>query len=196
MVSTALLLRPRQGFHSEPLTSSSYEQHPTRKAKSDPEISFQQTIRVFAKLLSYLSLFKARIFTKLGFITFEHVLRILLLPWPLKIIVDHVILGEPINADGSGFPDYMQPVLFFLSDKTSQEIMSWIFGGRHHDGNFDGDDSQPRGPVEMQPVAIPVPRQGRWVPHPQNWRKVTIPLHRQKTRLMLHIVKWADYWAF
>ena len=99
---------------------------PPVRQKSDPEISFQQTIRVFAKLLSYLSLFKARIFTKLGFITFEHVLRILLLPWPLKIIVDHVILGEPINADGSGFPDYMQPVLFFLSDKTSQEIMSWI----------------------------------------------------------------------
>ena len=99
---------------------------PPVRQKSDPEISFQQTIRVFAKLLSYLSLFKARIFTKLGFITFEHVLRILLLPWPLKIIVDHVILGEPINADGSGFPDYMQPILFFLSDKTSQEIMSWI----------------------------------------------------------------------
>ena len=49
---------------------------PPVRQKSDPEISFQQTIRVFAKLLSYLSLFKARIFTKLGFITFEHVLRI------------------------------------------------------------------------------------------------------------------------
>ena len=79
---------------------------PPTKQQDDPEISFRQTMQVFAKLISYLSLFKARIFTKLGFITFEHVLRILLLPWPLKIIVDHVILGEPIAADGSGFPDY------------------------------------------------------------------------------------------
>ena len=99
---------------------------PPTKQQDDPEISFRQTMQVFAKLISYLSLFKARIFTKLGFITFEHVLRILLLPWPLKIIVDHVILGEPIAADGSGFPDYMEPILVFLADKTSQEIMSWI----------------------------------------------------------------------
>ena len=69
---------------------------PPQKLQDDPEISFRQTMQVFAKLISYLSLFKVRIFTKLGFITFEHVLRILLLPWPLKIIVDHVILGEPI----------------------------------------------------------------------------------------------------
>ena len=41
----------------------------------------------------------------------------LLLPWPLKIVVDHVILGEPIAADGAGFPGYMEPVMFFLATK-------------------------------------------------------------------------------
>lgn len=99
---------------------------PSNDQQHEQEITFRQTMQVFGKLLSYLSLFKARIFTKLGFMTFEHVLRILLLPWPLKIVVDHVILGEPIAADGTGYPSYMEPILLFLSDKTSQEIMSWI----------------------------------------------------------------------
>ena len=92
----------------------------------EQEITFGQTMQVFARLVSYFGYFKARIFAKLGFMTFEHVLRILLLPWPLKIVVDHVILGEPIAADGAGFPGYMEPVMFFLADKTAQEIMSWI----------------------------------------------------------------------
>ncbi len=98
----------------------------TQDQQHEQEITFRQTLQVFARLVSYFGYFKARIFAKLGFMTFEHVLRILLLPWPLKIVVDHVILGEPIAADGAGFPSYMEPVMFFLSDKTAQEIMSWI----------------------------------------------------------------------
>ena len=92
----------------------------------EQEISFRQTLTVFAKLMSYLTLFKARIAAKLGFMTFEHTFRILLLPWPLKIVVDHVILGEPIESDGSGFPDYMASIMLFLSSKNAEQIMFWM----------------------------------------------------------------------
>ena len=94
--------------------------------QQEKEISFSQTLTVFAKLMSYLTLFKARIAAKLGFMTFEHTFRILLLPWPLKIVVDHVILGEPIESDGSGFPDYMASIMLFLSSKNAEEIMFWM----------------------------------------------------------------------
>ena len=96
------------------------------QAEQEQEISFSQTIQVFGRLMAYLSFFKARIAAKLGLMTLEHTFRILLLPWPLKIVVDHVILGEPIATDGAGFPDYMSGIMLFLSAKTSQEIMFYM----------------------------------------------------------------------
>lgn len=90
------------------------------------EISASQTVKIFARLMGYFSLFKARIFTKLSFITFEHTFRLLLVPWPLKIIVDHVLLGEPVASDGSGFPSYMAPIMGFLHTQTAEEIMFWM----------------------------------------------------------------------
>ncbi|NCF44446.1 MAG: hypothetical protein GWP70_06440 [Proteobacteria bacterium] len=96
------------------------------QSEQEQEISFSQTMQVFRRLMAYLSFFKARIAAKLSLMTLEHTFRILLLPWPLKIVVDHVILGEPIAADGAGFPDYMAGIMLFLSAKTSQEIMFYM----------------------------------------------------------------------
>ena len=90
------------------------------------EISASQTLKTFARLMTYFAFFKMRIAAKLSFITFEHTFRLLLVPWPLKIIVDHVILGEPVAADGTGFPSYMAPIMGFLSSKTAEEIMFWM----------------------------------------------------------------------
>jgi len=94
--------------------------------QQDREISFRETLQVFVRLMSYLSFFKTRIAAKLSFMTLEHTFRLLLLPWPLKIIVDYVILGQPVSEDGSGFPAYMTGMIQFLSDKTSEEIMFWM----------------------------------------------------------------------
>ena len=96
----------------------------TRQREAD--ISFSQTLRIFRRLIGYFGFFKARIAAKLSFMTLEHSFRLLLLPWPLKIIVDHVILGEPVSADGAGFPDYMAPMMRFLHDKTAEDIMLWM----------------------------------------------------------------------
>ena len=95
-------------------------------AQHGRDISFSETLEIFVRLMSYFGFFKARIAAKLSFITVEHTFRLLLVPWPLKIIVDHVILGEPVAADGSGFPVYMAPIMQFLHDKTSEEIMLWM----------------------------------------------------------------------
>jgi ABC-type multidrug transport system fused ATPase/permease subunit len=70
--------------------------------------------------------FKARMAAKVGFITGEHLIRLLVLPWPMKIIIDHVILGEPIDADASGFPAYLAPFVLPLRDMTPMQIMSWM----------------------------------------------------------------------
>ena len=99
---------------------------PVSGIRSEPSISARATIRIFARLIRYFGYFKARIAAKLGFITFEHTFRLLFIPWPLKVIVDHVILGKPVIEDGTGFPAYMAPIMQFLHPKSAEEIMFWM----------------------------------------------------------------------
>lgn len=90
------------------------------------DISFRETIRVFMRIISYFGFFKARIVAKLAFITLELAFRLMIVVWPAKIVVDHVILGQPIAEGISGFPSYFEPFLQFLDGKSPLEIMLWI----------------------------------------------------------------------
>ena len=90
------------------------------------DIGFRETLRVFLRIITYFGLFKARIVAKLVFISLELAFRLMIVVWPAKIVVDHVILGQPI-ADGiTGFPAYFAPFLRFLDGMGPLEIMLWI----------------------------------------------------------------------
>ena len=90
------------------------------------DIPFREVLRIFARVVSTFRLFKARIATKLGFITVELVFRLLVAPWPGKVVVDHVILGAPIG-DASGFPAYLAPAVLLLDGMGPVEMMLWVF---------------------------------------------------------------------
>ena len=90
------------------------------------DISFRETLRVFLRVMAYFGFFKARIAVKLVFITLELAFRLMIVVWPAKIVVDHVILGQPIAEGISGFPAYFAPFLRFLDGKGPVEIMLWI----------------------------------------------------------------------
>ena len=103
---------------------------PTTASERAADGSFRDALRILLRVVGYFRVFKARIAAKFGLITFEHSLRMLVLPWPLKIVVDHVVLGKPIDADASGFPGYMAPLVLPLRDMNATQIMSWmlVFG--------------------------------------------------------------------
>ena len=90
------------------------------------DISFRETLRVFLRVIAYFRFFKTRIAAKLAFMTLELVFRLMIVVWPGKIIVDHVILGKPIAEGISGFPAYFAPFLRFLDSKSPVEIMLWM----------------------------------------------------------------------
>ena len=90
------------------------------------DIPFREVLRIFARVVSTFRLFKARIATKLGFITVELVFRLMVAPWPGKVVVDHVILGAPIG-DASGFPAYLAPAVLLLDGMGPVEMMLWVF---------------------------------------------------------------------
>ena len=92
----------------------------------DTDISFRETLRILVRVTTYFRLFTARIVTKCGFVTVESLFRLMIVPWPLKVVVDNVILGQPIPEDGSGFPSYLAPFVQFLVGKSAVEMMLWI----------------------------------------------------------------------
>ncbi len=89
------------------------------------DISFREALRIFARVVSCFRFFKARIAAKLGFITVELGFRLLVAPWPGKVVVDHVILGMPIG-EASGFPAYLAPFVLLLGGMGPVETMVWI----------------------------------------------------------------------
>ena len=62
----------------------------------------------------YLGPVQARFAMKLGLLVLS-LLPILLLPWPIKIIVDHVILGMPVDAPTTPYPAFLAPLVGLLA---------------------------------------------------------------------------------
>ncbi|MGI9273005.1 MAG: ABC transporter ATP-binding protein [Woeseiaceae bacterium] len=90
------------------------------------DINFKESLRVILRTGGYMRYFKARMAAKVGFITFENLIRLLILPWPIKIIIDHAILGEPIDSEASGFPSYLTSSVLLLRGMSATEIMLWM----------------------------------------------------------------------
>ena len=90
------------------------------------DIAFRETLRIFWRVAMYFRLFKLRIAAKIGFVTVESLFRLMIVPWPAKVIVDHVILGQPIAEDADGFPGYLAPLVLLLDGRSAVEMMAWI----------------------------------------------------------------------
>jgi len=90
------------------------------------DIGLRETLRVFARVATYFGLFKARIAAKMGFITVESLFRLLVVPWPGKVVIDHVVLGQPIAAGAAGYPPYLAPFVLFLDGQSAVAMMLWI----------------------------------------------------------------------
>ncbi|MEL7185143.1 MAG: ABC transporter ATP-binding protein [Pseudomonadota bacterium] len=122
---------------------------------ADSPLTLKGALQVIARVVGLMRHFKARIAAVIGLITLEHFYRLLLLPWVLKIIVDHVILGQAIDATASQFPRYMAPLVLPLRGMSPEDIMfvMLIFGigsvllfgmtpnratGRNASGTFSG----------------------------------------------------------
>lgn len=98
----------------------------TEPAQPSADPSFKEVLRILFRVVKYFRFFKGRVAAKLSLVTFEHVFRLLILPWPIKVIIDHIILGQPIDADGSGFPSYLAPLVVALRDLTPTQILFWM----------------------------------------------------------------------
>jgi ATP-binding cassette subfamily B protein len=111
-----------------PATSSRrVHEHQLDRAASpldlDTDIGFRQTLSVVWRALTYLKYFKARFALKCFFVGIA-LLTPLVMPWPIKIVIDNVVLGRALDV--SKFPTYFAPFVEFLDGRSPEEMMMWI----------------------------------------------------------------------
>jgi len=88
------------------------------------DTNFRETLRLVGRGISYIKYFKVRFAVRVT-IFWLSLMSPLILPWPIKIVVDNVILGLPVG-EGTVFPPYFTPFMEFLEGKTPIEIMAWV----------------------------------------------------------------------
>ncbi|MDE0179060.1 MAG: ABC transporter ATP-binding protein, partial [Gammaproteobacteria bacterium] len=89
------------------------------------DTDFRETLALVMRAVSYIGYFKARFAAKF-LLMWLSLLSPLVLPWPLKIVVDHVVLGTPTDPDA--FPVYFAPFVRFLDGMGPAEMMLWVVG--------------------------------------------------------------------
>ena len=87
------------------------------------DIGFRETLSVVWRALTYLKYVKTRFALKCFFVGLA-LLTPLVMPWPMKIVIDNVILGQPVNP--SAFPAYFAPFVQFLEGRSPFEMMVCI----------------------------------------------------------------------
>ena len=90
---------------------------------SDTDLNFRDTCRVIGRAMTYIKHFPYRFAAK--FVLFAMSLMTpLVLPWPIKIVIDNVILAKAVAPDA--FPAYFRPFVSFLDGRTPFEMMVWV----------------------------------------------------------------------
>ena len=88
-------------------------------------ITFKESARIILRAAGYLRYFVWRSVAKLAMTWVGRALPIFVLTWFGKILIDHVVIGEPIE-NAEQYPAYMTPVLDMLQGYSAFEILVFL----------------------------------------------------------------------
>ena len=89
----------------------------------ETEVNLRETLRILGRGVTYLRYFWGRFAAKIV-LNLLSLTPPLVLPWITKLVIDHVIIGDPIP--GSSFPWFIDWFALFLDGRTPVEMMAWI----------------------------------------------------------------------
>ena len=89
----------------------------------------RETLRLFARALRYVAPLRWRFAAKVG-LTLVSLAPRLLLPWPAKLIIDHVINRDPVADALASYPAFVRPLLAPLVDMDPLQILFWLLGAQ------------------------------------------------------------------
>ncbi len=85
-------------------------------------ITLKETLFLFRQALRYVAPFKFRFAVKV-LLTILSLLPFLLLPWPVKILIDHVVEEVPVEGAVSSYPFFVRPFLEGLKGASPYEVL-------------------------------------------------------------------------
>ena len=88
-------------------------------------IDYREAAAIIWRSAKYIRFFPVRYVTKLVMKTLSYAIPLAIIPWPAKILIDHVVLGTPI-AEATGYPAYVLPFLAMLEGMGPFEILVWL----------------------------------------------------------------------
>jgi len=91
------------------------------------QISNRETLRLFAQALRWVWPLRGRMAVKL-LLLLVGILPWLFLPFPVKILIDHVVLGLPVATHLDGYPGFLHPLVLWLTDGAPAEV-AWRTAG-------------------------------------------------------------------
>ena len=88
---------------------------------AEVDISAAESGRVIGRAVAYAWPFRYQLIVKI-LLQFIGLMSILILPWPIKILIDHVILGIAIGDSPTPYPPFIAPFMPFLDGMAPMEI--------------------------------------------------------------------------
>lgn len=89
------------------------------------DITAAESLDIILRTTSYIRYFPWRYLTKFVLKLLSYALPLALIAWPVKILVDHVVLGMPVE-EAVGYPFYIEPLLAFFHGKSVLEMLMWL----------------------------------------------------------------------
>jgi ABC-type multidrug transport system fused ATPase/permease subunit len=99
------------------------------KRQTETRITSGETVLLFRRALRYIAPFKFRFAVKVGLMILS-LLPLLILPWPIKILIDHVIEQIPIGEKVASYPFFVRPFLGQLQGASATEVLLWILAAQ------------------------------------------------------------------
>jgi len=99
------------------------------KEQAGGRITNSETVLLFRRALRFIAPFKFRFAVKVGLMILS-LLPLLILPWPIKIFIDHVIEQIPISEKVASYPFFVRPFLEPLQGASATEVLLWILAAQ------------------------------------------------------------------
>ena len=86
------------------------------------DLTLGETVALFGRALRYVAPFKRLVLIKIA-LTLTSLAPAILLPWPLKVIIDHVIGDVKIGQEVRPYPFFVEPFVHMLADASKPAIL-------------------------------------------------------------------------
>jgi len=93
-----------------------------QRIEESGQLSSSGALAVIVRALRYVGPFKKEFGVKILLLVVS-LLPLVVMPWPIKILIDHVIGDTPLDHQSVHFPWFMQPFLDAMADASRVELL-------------------------------------------------------------------------